>query len=371
MLSLEFVRNYNLNRLYKMSAPPMEIPCCSPATTESVAVVRDKVADSRADVLVGQGQILKSQGDYASALGANIDRSILASMSQTDKYGLANLNSTHSEADKVAAQLDRSTYGLSSDVHGGINRIGEQASTIAWSQNGTEERRIGDVRAAMERSNDSQSAHSDRAFKFSHQQTSDSFSRLSAQGENGFYRTGVAIAGAEKQTVQSEMNLGRSVNAGFSDNANTQREIFSRLTAQHCDLKSSIAEAQLLASREILNTGRELGLQSANNFGAIQVEASKNTAAIQLQAAVVQKENLLEQSKWFALSERTAMLNKCELESKLAACCCEIKEAVTGTASVTQGLIQSIESNRVRDALTAVTTENAILKMRFESHHGR
>lgn len=383
-------------------SPPMEIPCCSPATTESVAVVRDKVADSRADVLIGQGHILKSQGDYASALGANIDRSVLASMSQTDKYGLANLNATHFEADKVAAQVDRSSYGLSTDVRGGVDRISEQANGIAWAQNGNDERRINDVRAAIERSNDSQSSYSDRAFKYSQQQTADSFGRLSAQGENGFarlstqadtnfgrlsaqgeagfYRTGVAIAGAEKQTVMSEMNLGRSVNAGFTDSANTQRELYGRLSQQHCDLKSSIAEAQLLASREILGTGRELGLQSASNFGAvqlqsannyggIQVEASKNTAAIQLQASMIQKENLLEQSKWFALSERTAMLNKCELESKLAACCCEIKEAVTGTASATQGLIQSIESNRVRDALTALSTENAILKMRHEGHH--
>lgn len=354
-----------------MSAPPMEIPCCSPATTESVAVVRDKVADSRADVLVGQGHILKSQGDYASALGANIDRAIMSSMSHTDKYGLANLNATHSEADKVAAQMDRSAYGLSSDVRGGVDRMSEQANTIAWSQNGNDERRTNDIRAQLDRSNDAQSCYSDRAFKHLEHQTGDSFARLSAQGENGFYRTGIAVAAADKQVVQSEISLGKSVNAGFSDAAATQRDLFGRLSQQHCDLKSSIAEAQLMASRDILNNGRELGLQSASNFGAIQVEASKNTAAIQLQAAVVQKENLLEQSKWFALAERTAMLNKCELESKLAACCCEIKETVTGTASATQGLIQSIESNRIRDAMNALTTENAILKMRQESHHGR
>lgn len=70
----------------------VEIPCCSPATTESVAVVRDKVADARADVLVGQGAIMKGQGDYASAIlqnacgstGAineNTSRSVAAAMS--------------------------------------------------------------------------------------------------------------------------------------------------------------------------------------------------------------------------------------------------------------------------------------------------
>lgn len=54
-----------------MSSPtPMiqaEIPCCSPATTESVAIVRDKIADARADILVGQGFINKTIGDSTSA----------------------------------------------------------------------------------------------------------------------------------------------------------------------------------------------------------------------------------------------------------------------------------------------------------------
>lgn len=110
------------------------------------------------------------------------------------------------------------------------------------------------------------------------------------------------------------------------------RDAYSRISEQHCDLKSAVSAAQLQASeshcdtkRDILLSSKELGIQSAQNFGAVQVEASKNTAAIQLQAAVNQKDNLLEQSKWFALSEKTAMVNKCDLEAKLAACCCEIK----------------------------------------------
>jgi hypothetical protein len=145
--------------------------------------------------------------------------------------------------------------------------------------------------------------------------------------------------------------------------------------------------------------GRELTAQAANNAAAIQLEAAKNAAASQLQASVnakdaalqaamnakdvalqaavnakelaIQsslqaKESLLENSKWFALAEKTAMVNKCELESKLAACCCEIKESVIGTANATQSLIQSNESARVRDALSAAVAENSILRLRRE-----
>ena len=357
-----------------MSTPNVnvDIPCCSPATTESVAVVRDKVADARSDILVGQGHILKSQGDYTSAIlrdanantlaiNGNTDRGVYSIMGQSDAHSLANLNNTRAESDKLGAQTDRAAHGLSQDIHGESDKITGQAGTIAWAQNNMEGRRFGEVRSQNERINDAQSAYSDRAFKFLQQQTSDSFSRLSVQGENGFYRTQSAL------------------NSGFSDVNNNAHHSYSRLSEQNCDIKAAIAAAQSSAlqgyhdvKHEVLHTGKELGIQAAQNFGAVQIEASKNTAAIQLQAAANAKESLVEQAKWFALAEKTAMINKCELEAKLAACCCEIKEAVHGTAATTQGMIQSAEAQRLRDALSAASTENAILKLRNEdrySHH--
>ena len=386
-------------------APTAEIPCCSPATTESVAVVRDKVADTRADLLMGQGAILKSQGDYTSAIlrdanantlaiNASADRGFTGVMSQADKYGLANLNATHAEAGLLGVQVDRVSSDLSRDVTGGTFKVTDQANTIAWAQENGAARRVEGVRDLIERTNDFQSATSDRAFKHLTAQHVDSFARLAAQGENGFYRTGQAVAATDKQVVQSEIGLGRAVsaadkqvvqseisvskslNAGFSDVGATLRDSYARLSEQNCDLKSAIAAAQAAAAecccevkQEVLRSSKELGLQAAQNFGVIQMEESKNTGAIQLQAAVNQKDSFLEQSKWFALAEKTAMVNKCELEAKMAACCCEIKEAVTGTASATQALIQATESTRIRDALSAAATENAILKLRREEHH--
>ena len=314
----------------------VDIPCCSPATTESVAVVRDKVGDARADTLVGQGAILKAQGDYTSAIlqdscgttaaiQANADRGFFASMSQTDKYGLANLQATDATGDRLSGQ----------------------ASTVAWAQNEAEGRRFGEARAQVERINEAQSAQSDRSFKYLQGQVSDSFGRLAAQGENGFYRTEVAIAAADKQIVKSEISLGKSLTAGFADLGNKVSDSYARLSEQNCDLK----------------------VQAASNFGAVQLEAAKNKADLQLQAAVNHKESLIEHSKWFALAEKTAMVNKCELEAKLAACCCEIKEVVVGSATATQALIRDGETTRVRDALAAATTENAILRLRREEHH--
>lgn len=358
-----------------MSSPvPMNISCCSPATTESVAVVRDKIADSRSDLLVGQGTILKSQGDYTSAIlqdvsasgantNSNVDRLGLATMAQIDKYGISGIHATHHEGDKLATQLDIATRDLATEVGDKADKHVHNANTIAWAQESNAGHRFGELRNQNERINDAQSAYSDRAFKYNSMQNSDNFSRL-----------GTAVTNSEKQTLHSQMGLERSLNAGFTDINAFMRDSSARLGQQHCDIKSSIAAAQLAAAesfcetkRDVLLSAKELGIQAAQNFGAVQVEASKNTAAIQFQSALNQKESLLEQSKWFALAEKTAMLNKCEIEAKLAACCCEIKETVSTTAAATQSLIQSNESARLRDALTNATTENAILRL---SHGG-
>jgi len=111
---------------------------------------------------------------------------------------------------------------------------------------------------------------------------------------------------------------------------------------------------------------KDTALQAAVNSKDAALQAAINSKEQVLQASFLAKEGLLENSKWFALAEKTAMVNKCELESKMAACCCEIKEAVIGTSNVTQSLIQSNESSRVRDALSAAVAENSILRLRRE-----
>ena len=440
-----------------MSSP---IPCCSPATTESVAVVRDKIGDSRADILVGQGNILRAQGDYASsilraqgsdtaslladsginatALSANIDRSVLAAMSQTDKYGLANLNAITSSSAGINDNVTRSGFSGVAATHDTGDKLGSQANTIAWNQAALHNQGFAESRAQVERVNDAQTANSDRASKYLAGSISDSFGRLSAQGENGFYRTAQAVGAVDKQVVQSQIGLMQSTGAGFAESIKAGTDSFARLSAQadngfarqltasmengrqivqsemgvtravgtgftdvaanaaanyarlseqNCQTKEVVAAygnrasdqtASLLATmsaqhagitRDVGSAADRLGLQAATQYGSLQLEASKNTAALQLQAALNAKESLLENSKWFALAEKTAMVNKCDLEAKMAACCCEIKEVVVGSANATQALIQAESNTRVRDALSAASTENAILRLRREEHH--
>ena len=244
-----------------------------------------------------------------------------------------------------------------------------------------------------------------------------SFARLSAQGENGFARELDATVQGTRQVVQSEMGVTRSLGDGFRDGSAALAANYASLSAQNFGTREAISNsanrtsdqtAAVLATlsaqhanqtRDFLAATRDLATQAANNAALSQLEGAKNLNSSQLQAAMnakdaaiqaamnskeavlqaavnskesvlqasfLAKDALLENSKWFALAEKTAMVNKLDTDSKLAACCCEIKEAVIVSSNSTQSLIQSNESNRIRDVLSAAVAENAILRLRRE-----
>lgn len=386
--------------------PPTLTITPAPATADSICGLGYKVADTRADLLVGQGHILKQAGENMSAILRDANNNTQFTNANIDRTGTAGLVETFRNGDK----------------------LGAQANTIAWNEMGIQNAGFGESRAQVERINDAQSAFSDRAAKYNAQMTGDSFARLSAQGENGFARELDATTNGTRQVVQSEIGVTRSLGDGFRDGSAAAAANYASLTAQNCSTKEVVAAygnrnsdqtASVLHSltgqhsaitRDLYGVSKELGVQGALNAAATQLESAKNTAASQvqasaigaagaieaaknaaasqlqvslvgkdlalqaavnskesvLQAAMISRDSLLEQSKWFALAEKTAMVNKCEIESKLAACCCEIKETVIGTSNATQSLIQSNESSRVRDALSAAVAENSILRLRRE-----
>lgn len=379
-------------------ATATEIPCCSPATAEQLSAVQAKVGDARADILVGQGHIMKTTADYATSIlqDANVnqnhivgrvasdtqfltgvaERGFGVTQSQIDKYGLANLNTTRDVGDKVSAGVDRQGFANLQATHGESDKLGSQANTIAWNQLGVTHANFAEARAQNERINDAQSAMSDRSFKYLQGEIGDSFARLSQQGENAYARQLGATFAVDKQVLKSEISLGKASADLAAGIRAEQANSYARLSEQNCGISKEIAAATAKLAecccetkQLVLGTSKELGLQAANNFGAIQLEAAKNAAAIQLEQAKAFAIAEREQAKQFAIAAAEAARNKCELEAKLAACCCEIKEAVGSSAAATQSLIQAQEANRVRDALAAASTENAILKLRREEHH--
>jgi hypothetical protein len=378
----------------------------APASYDSVSAVGYKLADTRSDLLVGQGQILKNAGDNVSAILRDANNNAQFANANIERNGVAGIQETVRQGE----------------------RVGAQANTIAWNEMSLQDAGFAAQRAQNERINEAQSAMSDRAAKYNAQmtsdsfgrlaaQTSDSFARLSAQGENGFARELDATTQGTRQVVQSEMGVTRSLGDGFRDGSAALAANYANLSAQNFGTRETVAAygnrtadqtASVLhsltgqhtaATRDLIGVSKEIAVQAALNAAANQLETSKQGAASQLQGALntkdiamqaaanakdislqaavnskeavlqasfLAKDALLENSKWFALAEKTAMINKCELEAKMAACCCEIKEAVIVTSNATQSLVQTNESARVRDALSAAVAENSILRLRRE-----
>jgi hypothetical protein len=274
----------------------MSAPGTMPATYESVSAVGYKVADTRADLLVGQGQILKNAGDNTSAIlrdannntqftNANIERNALAGMQETARQS---------------------------------ERLGAQATTVAWNEMSLQDAGFAAQRAQTERINDAQSAFSDRAAKFNAQMTSDSFARLSAQGENGFargldasvsgFRDAAASTAASYASLSQQNCQTKEVVAAYGNRAADQTaSVLHSLSGQHAD-----------QTRDMSLIGRELTAQAANNAAAIQLEAAKNAAAISLEAAKNAAAFSLEAAKNAAASQVQAALNAKDLSEKVA-----------------------------------------------------
>lgn len=378
-----------------MSAPPSSADMMySPASAESVAVVRDRVGDARSDLLVGQGQILKNNGDITSAI----------------------LRDANNNAQFSNANIERTSLAGMQEGNRNTERLATKADTIAWNELGMQNAGFSAQSAQNERINDAQSAMADRAAKYNADMTSNSFARLSAQGENGFARELDATTQGTRQVVQSEMGVTRSLGDGFRDGSAALASNYTSLSAQNFGTRELIANsanrnsdqtAAVLATlsaqhsnqtRDFLSATRDLATQAANNAAAAQLEGAKNWGSSQLQAAMnakdaalqaainskegilqaavnskesvlqasfLAKEGLLENSKWFALAEKTAMVNKLDTDSRLA----DVKDTVIVTSNATQALIQVNEASRIRDALAVTVAENAFLRHRHHDHH--
>jgi len=245
----------------------------APATFDSVAAVGYKVGDARSDLLVGQGQILKNAGDNTSAIlrdannntqftNANIERNAVANLQETSRTG---------------------------------ERLGSQANTIAWNEMSLQDAGFAAQRVQTQNINDAQSAFSDRANKFNSQMISDSFGRLSAQGENGFARELDATTQGTRQVVQSEMGVTRSLADGFRDGSAALAANYASLSAQNFGTREAIAlsanrtadqTASVLATlagqhtsmtRDVVGMSRDMMTQAAANAAANQLEAAKNS----------------------------------------------------------------------------------------------
>jgi len=126
------------------------------------------------------------------------------------------------------------------------------------------------------------------------------------------------------------------------------QENFASLQKQVSDSATSTVvgfkDAQALAYQV---EGRAL-LEAAKNFNALGVQADKLWYQTNLQAQTNASAAVL-----------LATQNQAAILAAQAECCCELKEKITAEAVETRALINTIESNRIRDELAACKAQNA------------
>ena len=114
---------------------------------------------------------------------------------------------------------------------------------------------------------------------------------------------------------------------------------------------------------EVITTSKDILINENKNTGKILLQASNNAGKGELDIASVKTKLELQAAKNAADIQLEALKNKNSISAQLAECCCELKQIVQSAAQTTQQVIQEIENNRIRDALSAINTENLITRL--------
>lgn len=183
--------------------------------------------------------------------------------------------------------------------------------------------------------------------------------RLSSQVCNSTDTINGQVHDAEARLQQGIYKVGLDGLKSTCDVKDTIHNGDSFLQQQLCHIKSDLVECckdtQLEALKSVVNS-RDF---QERNFSDIRKDLCETNYKI----ALTGKDNLLELLKAKCDLERQASDNKQTLESKLAACCCELKERIAAQGNETRALILSNEATRVRDLLS--TTQSELLLLRI------
>lgn len=119
----------------------------------------------------------------------------------------------------------------------------------------------------------------------------------------------------------------------------------------HGVLRRDVLDSGYRVENELLRSKNQIEVQAAQNYANLQIEAFKNKDGLAAQAATN-----------YAASQLQASTNTATILSKLADCCCEIKETVLTTAAATQDTVKDSELASLRQQLAAEQTKSFVLQ---------
>ena len=114
---------------------------------------------------------------------------------------------------------------------------------------------------------------------------------------------------------------------------------------------------------KVVELNKDSVINDNQNTGKIQLQASQYFGKTELDIAGVKSKLEIQAAQNTANVQLEALKHKNEISAQLAECCCELKQIVQSSSQTTQQVLQEIENNRIRDALSAANTENLISKL--------
>lgn len=120
-----------------------------------------------------------------------------------------------------------------------------------------------------------------------------------------------------------------------------------------------------------INGATEILLNDNQNANNVEFQASKNVYTTKKNLAFVESALELQAVKDAACIQFEALKLQAETEAEMAECCCELKEQVSKTDYDTQQMARDLESKRLRESLSAATTENLLNKLKPHCRRSR
>lgn len=205
----------------------------------------------------------------------------------------------------------------------------------------------------------------------------DSISKASFANREAIERNGsLAVASTERNGVATALAVERNGSAAVASTERNGAAVSMAIERTSGQIQTS-QERIAGETRQIMSTnntaaallGKDIQLEVCDSTGKLSLQASNNAGKVELDIQKLKTHLELQASHNTAAVQLEAVKNKASLSAQLAECCCELKETVAGAAQSTQKVLQEIENNRIRDALSTANTENLIARLGDRHHH--
>jgi hypothetical protein len=211
--------------------------------------------------------------------------------------------------------------------------------------------------------------------------------RLGLNIKDNVYRSQIANRDAVErnadQLIDAVNQNGSSISAAVErtggENIRTtlvSNNILSNLIQQNTNDIETTQQSIALENRKqlqdqhyaVINSGKDVIINENDNATNIELQASTSVFKTKEALASVESTLELQAVNNNAQVQYEAVKLNAETTAEMAECCCELKEEVAKSNFETQKVARDIEMQRLRDQLSAATTESLVSKIQSKHH---